>query len=200
MHYRKTILVLFLVLTFSSLAFAHCDTLGGPVVTAGRKALDTGNINLALIWVQPAAEPEIRAAFDHAQQVRALGGRAAELADRYFLETLVRVHRTGEGETYTGLKPAGATAPGIAAADAALTQGSPDLLVKDIAAKIASAVREKFSTAAAAKGFAPQDVNAGRQYVKAYVEYLHYVERLYATAEQPAESHGHAAEHGGGEF
>lgn len=200
MHHCKTILILLLVLTFSSLAFAHCDTMGGPVVTAGRKALDTGNINLALIWVQPAAEPEIRAAFDHAQQVRALGGRAAELADRYFLETLVRVHRTGEGESYTGLKPADAVEPGIAAADAALAQGSPESLVKDISAKIASALREKFSTAAAAKGFAAQDVNAGREYVKAYVEYLHYVERLYATAEQGPQSHGHQAEHSGGEL
>jgi hypothetical protein len=44
-------------------AAAHCDGLDGPVVTAARKALATGNVNLVLIWVQKANEPEIKAAF-----------------------------------------------------------------------------------------------------------------------------------------
>ena len=52
-------------------ARAHCDGLDGPVVMAARKALETGNVNLVLIWVQKASEPEIRTAFevgsDHAK-------------------------------------------------------------------------------------------------------------------------------------
>lgn len=35
--------------TSPSPVFAHCDTLDGPVVSAARKALDTGNINYALV-------------------------------------------------------------------------------------------------------------------------------------------------------
>ena len=35
-----------------SSALAHCDTLAGPVVGAARKALDSGNVNLILVWVQ----------------------------------------------------------------------------------------------------------------------------------------------------
>jgi Family of unknown function (DUF6448) len=30
-----------------------------------------------------------------------------EVADRYFFETVVRVHRAAEGASFTGLKPAG---------------------------------------------------------------------------------------------
>ena len=42
--------------------------------------------------------------------------------------------------------------------------------------------------------------DAGREYVKAYVEYIHYVEQIYATASGPAGEHAHqsdtAAAHG----
>ena len=46
----------------------------------------------------------------------------------------------------------------------------------------------------AVRGFAPADVEAGRAYVAAYVDYVHFVERMYEAAEAPA--HQHAAEHG----
>jgi hypothetical protein len=38
----------------------------------------------------------------------------------------------------------------------------------------------------------PGDVLAGRAYVKTYVEFIHYVERLYEAITTPA--HGHVAE------
>lgn len=77
--------------------FAHCDTLDGPVVAAARKALDSGNVNLILVWVQKKDEGEIRNMFQKAVAVRKAGGQAKELADMYFFETLVRIHRAGEG-------------------------------------------------------------------------------------------------------
>jgi hypothetical protein len=39
---------------------AHCDGLDGPVVPAARKALETGDVNLVLIWVQKSDEAEIK--------------------------------------------------------------------------------------------------------------------------------------------
>jgi hypothetical protein len=42
-------------------AVAHCDTPDGLVVAAARKALDTGNVNLVLIWVQKRDEAETSA-------------------------------------------------------------------------------------------------------------------------------------------
>jgi len=110
--------VLAVALAWSASASAHCDTLDGPVVSAARKALDSGNVNLVLVWVQKDDDAELRDAFQRARNVRKAGGEAKELADLYFFETLVRVHRAGEGAAYTGLKPAGAIEPPVAAAPA----------------------------------------------------------------------------------
>jgi hypothetical protein len=88
-------------------AGAHCDTLDGPVVVDARAALAAGDVTEVLKWVQAGDEPEIRAAFDRTLAVRAAGGAALELADTWFFETLVRVHRAGEGAPYTA-SPAGA--------------------------------------------------------------------------------------------
>ena len=88
-------------------AGAHCDTLDGPVVTAAKEALDTGDANPVLIWVQEKDEAQIREAFNKTLSVRKLSPETKDLADMYFFETLVRVHRAGEGASYTGLKPAG---------------------------------------------------------------------------------------------
>ena len=86
---------------------AHCDTLDGPVVIKAKEALEKRNVDLVLPWVSADKEGEVRKAFDLAVAVRGKGPKEKELADTYFFETLVRVHREGEGAPYTGLKPAG---------------------------------------------------------------------------------------------
>ena len=173
-------------------AAAHCDTLDGPVVVDARAALAKGDVTPVLKWVRPAAEAEIRTAFSHALSVRALSPAAAELADTYFFERLVRVHRGGEGAPYTGLKPAGEVEPGIAAADRALQSGSADALVKAMSAHVAEGVAGRYARAAAAMKHADHTVEAGRAYVEAYVDFIHYVERVHAAAVGPATAHGDA--------
>ena len=70
------------LLSFGAIsAFAHCDTLDGPVVAAARQALASNNVNLVLIWVQKADEPEIRKAFEKTIAVRKLNAEARDLAD-----------------------------------------------------------------------------------------------------------------------
>lgn len=162
---------------------AHCDTLDGPVVLAGRKALDTGNINPALVWLKPDTEKEIRDMFAKALAVRKAGGAARELADMYFFETLVRVHRAGEGAPYTGLKPAGQIEPPVAAADQALASGKLDNVAKLVSSHIEEGLHKHFEQVVARKKYDPNDVEAGRAFANAYVEYVHYVERLYNAAE-----------------
>ena len=110
-------------------AFAHCDGLDGPVVKAAQLALETRNPALALIWVQEKDEREIQNAFEQTLAVRELSSQAKELADRFFFETLVRVHRAGEGAPFTGLKPAGRDLGAIPAADEAVRLGSVELPV-----------------------------------------------------------------------
>ena len=53
-------------------------------------------LDLVLIRVQNKDEGEIKKAFDRARAVRKLNPQAKELADMYFFETLVRIHRAGE--------------------------------------------------------------------------------------------------------
>jgi hypothetical protein len=179
-----------LTLLIPTRALAHCDGLDGPVVKAAQESLETGNPALVLMWVQAEDEAEIRAAFERTLVVRALSPEAKELADRFFFETLVRVHRAGEGAPYTGLKPAGRDlGPAIPAADRALEEGSVEPLVRLLATTMQEGLREHFNEAAGARGFKAGDVAAGREYVKAYVEFIHYVERLYEASATGA--HGH---------
>lgn len=171
-------------------AAAHCDGLDGPVVRAAQMALDTRHPAPVLVWVQAKDEPEIRTAFEQALAVRALSPQAKELADRFFFETVVRVHRAGEGASYTGLKPAGRDlGPAIPAADKALEEGSAEPLLRLITQTMEERLRGHFNTVVAATGFKPSDTAAGRKYVEAYVEFIHYAERLYEAS--TTEAHGH---------
>ena len=173
-------------------ASAHCDTLDGPVVSAARKALDTGEINLVLAWTQKGDEKEIRKVFDKARAVRKAGGQAKELADAYFFETLVRVHRAGEGASYTGLKPAGEIEPSIAAADRAVTSGKLEPVADMLTQRTHAGLHQQFERVMATRSYEPKDVDAARKHVGAYVQYVHYVEGLYNAAGATAGEHAHA--------
>ena len=171
-------------------ALAHCDALDGPVVKAAQRALETRNPALVLIWVQEKDEPEIRNVFEQTLAVRALNAQARELADRFFFETLVRVHRAGEGAPFTGLKPAGLDlGPAIPAADEAVRVGSVERVHRLLTEAIQARLREQFGDVMATKTFTSDDIAAGRAYIKAYVEFIHLVERLYDSAMKAP--HGH---------
>ena len=182
-----------LTLAWAGPAAAHCDTLDGPVVGAARKALDSGNVNLVLVWVQKQDEADIRNAFQRARNVRKGGGEAKELADLYFFETLVRVHRAGEGAPYTGLKPAGTVEPAVAAADKAILTGKLQPLGKRIVERMEKGLHGHFDAVVAKRKYRPDDVEAGRAYSSAYVEFVHYAERLYDAAEALAPEHAASA-------
>ncbi|MBE0604597.1 MAG: hypothetical protein IH611_13355 [Deltaproteobacteria bacterium] len=183
-------MVAILVLATAGNAFAHCDGLDGPVVSLARQALDKGDVKIILPWVAAEKEAEIRKAFDLAVAVRGKGAKEKELADTYFFETLVRVHRAGEGAPYTGLKPAGRDlGPAIPAADKALETGNPQELLKLIDEKSHDGIHKYFVEAREKKARSGDGVEAGRAYVNAYVPYLHFVERLYEAAATPI-AHG----------
>lgn len=85
----------------------HCDSKDGPVVRAAALAIATGSVDKVLPYVPAEGEAEVRAAYEKTMAARACGDRAAEVADERFFETVVRIHRAGEGAAFTGLKPAG---------------------------------------------------------------------------------------------
>ena len=175
-------LALAMIATGASEARAHCDAMDGPVVAAAKRALEQGVVQHALIWVLPAQEAEVRHAFDITRKVWLLGGDARRVAEHHFFETVVRLHRQGEGEPYTGLKPAGHIDPAIAAADKALASGSVMELERLVMHAVRDGLRERFERALAAKKFGEQDVAAGRAYVAAYVPLIHFVEQVHAIA------------------
>ena len=144
-------LALSAALGWSSPALAHCDTLDGPVVAAARTALETGNVKPVLVWVQESDEADIRRAFDRARAVRMAGGDSKELADSYFFETLVRIHRAGEGAAYTGLKPSGQIEAAVAAADKAIETGELQPLARLVRGRIENGLHSHFDSVLAKK-------------------------------------------------
>ena len=179
-------------------AKAHCDGMDGPVVKAAQKALANGDVNLVLIWVKKEYEEEIRQAFDHTLAVRKLSREAQELADRYFFETLVRLHRAGEGAPYTGLKPAGRDlGRAIPLADQTLTSGNLDPLVKFLNEEMRQGLSSRFTQAIKARKYASSDVEAGREYVRTYVIFMHFVERAHEATSQQSVGHFPEGHHTG---
>jgi len=181
-------------------AAAHCDSLDGPVIIAARGALESGRPDGVLAWVQPADEASIREAFARTLEVRKLGPKAAELADTWFFETLVRVHRAGEGAPYTGLKPAGSAEEIVKKLDAAVEKGDIGELAAMIAGHAEHSIHEKFEKLTGLRKTAGQSVEKGREYVAAYVEFMHYVEGVknavhggghHAAAEEKPAAHKH---------
>ena len=177
-------------------AVAHCDGLDGPVVKAAQRALESRDPAPVLIWVQEKDEGEIQTAFEQTLAVRELSPQAKDLADRFFFETLVRVHRAGEGAPFTGLKPAGRDlGPAIPAADEAVRVGSAEPVRQLLTDAMQQRLREEFSQVIAARTFKADDLAAGRAYIKAYVEFIHFVARLYDSTMQAA--HGHVDDRAG---
>ena len=191
-----SVLVAIVMLGFGiSLAIAHCDTMDGPVVAAARKALENKDITPVLRWISTDDEKEIREVFQKTVAVRGKGDEARQLADMYFFETLVRIHRAGEGEPYTGLRPTGTEIePPIRAVDKALESGSAEKVSKLVTDAVRKGIEQRFAHAKETRAHADESVEAGRKAVAAYVEFTHYVERLYLDAESIA--HAHHAGHG----
>ena len=169
---------------------AHCDTMDGPVVKDARAALERGDVTPALKWVGKDQEATVRQAFQKTLVVRAKGPEALELADLYFFETLVRLHREGEGAAYTGLKPAGTPMePGVAESDKALDSGRAEELIKGATDAVAAGIRQRYTEAAEARKHAGESVEAGRKYVAAYVGFVHYVEHIFESAKGGVQGH-----------
>lgn len=191
---KARVLIGLAVLVLSALeappALAHCDSLDGPVIRDARAALESRDVTPVLKWVAPGEEAGIREAFARTLSVRGLGPEARSLADHYFFETLVRIHRQGEGAPYAGLKTAGSPLePGIAEADAALEAGTVDALVGVATADVTNGLRTRHARALETRAHARESVARGREYVAAYVDFIHYAERLLRDARGDAEGH-----------
>jgi len=159
----------------------HCDTRDGPVITAARSALDTGNVNLVLIWVPNSAEEELKDAFEKTRRVREASRQAQELADEWFFENAVRLHRAGEGAPYSGLKPAGLDwGPVVPRAEKAIETDDSTEAIYYVLRTIEEDLQRRFTRVASTKNYDVNNVRSGREYVHAYIDFVVYAHHLYA--------------------
>lgn len=170
----------------------HCDTMDGPVVKAARLALEKGNVNLVLPWVQKESEGELRKAFDRAMEARNFGNIPAvtQLIDLWFYETAVRLHRQGEGQPYSGLKPTGLDeGPVVPMADRAIETGDAKETIGFLTDVVKEELTKRFAKAMSRKEYDVNDVDAARQYVQAVLGFVLYSHHLYEYVKSGGE-HG----------
>jgi hypothetical protein len=165
----------------------HCDTLDGPVVNAARRSLDAGNAEEALAYAPESAEPEIREAFALASNVRSLGKDAKKLADLSFFETVVRLHRAGEGAPYDGLKPAGLdTGPVIPLAERAIESGDAGELRSLLSDTVQDQVARRLARVQELARERDHDLAHKRAWVSAMLDLQVWSHHLYGAMLAPA--------------
>lgn len=195
----RVLLLTALFLTLGGSVHAHCDALDGPVVVDARRALASGEVGPVLKWIQPRHEGETRRSFQETLRVRQLGEGARALADRSFFETLVRLHRAGEGAPYTGLKPAGhEVGAAVTAADRALESGSLQELDHLLLLALRRGLTERLRRTRELRHHADQGPEEGRRYVASYVDFVHYVKGVYGVVEAVDHGRGEHAAHAEG--
>ena len=172
-------------------AQAHCDSVDGPVVGAARQALEKGDVNLVLPYIKPEAEPELTGAFNQTVAVRKLGGQAQQVSDRYFFETTVRLHRLGEGASYTGLKDKVEISPALEAAEKSLETNDSRDAYWAVRSAVWDGVQGKWDAVVKARATAAKEgtVEANREKVEAELAFEKYVDELYKVATTTTVSH-----------
>jgi hypothetical protein len=161
-------------------AEAHCDSMSGPVVTAAEAALEANDVGLILPYVKADAEAELTTAFEQTMAARALGGDAQTVADRYFFETAVRLHRSGEGAPYTGLKETAEHDPALEAAEGALGDGALTDVYDALDQSIQAGVEERYQAVLDAREHEAQEgtLEATRARVEAELQFETYVHSI----------------------
>jgi len=171
------LIILSLLILSTNVTFAHCDTMDGPVIKDAKIAIEKNNINYIFKWIQPQDENELKNAFLLAMKVRILNADAMILADTYLFETLVRLHRSGEGVPFIGVKPSGSPIDEkILAADKSIELGNLSPLDGHVRNELIPELEKRFNKVMSLKEYDVNNITAGRAYVEAYVQFFKFAE------------------------
>src|SRR5690554_6009679 len=124
--------VIFLSFVSPQIASAHCDSYDGPVIKDAMKAFEQQNVELVLKWVEPKYDKIITEKFNQTLKLTGSNEEVNKIIRTHFLETLVRLHREGEGTSFTGLKPVGSMTPMVEMADNSLDKNDIDYVVEAV--------------------------------------------------------------------
>ena len=167
-----------MILAFSMPANAHCDSYDGPVIQDALKALDKEEVTFAMKWIDKDHEAEITSLFNKTLRLKKEDAEVYSIVEKHFLETLVRLHREGEGALFTGLKPTGSTTPMIRMADKSIEDKNVDKLLTNLHNHLQKVITEKYEKVMALSKVKDHSIAEGRAYVAAYVDYTHTLEAI----------------------
>lgn len=187
----RLIMLVTLFMAFGSVsAFAHCDSYDGPTIKDAQKALESNNVSLVLKWITPEQEKEVIPLFNKTYSLKSGDKEVYSIVEKYFFETLVRLHRETEGAPFTGLKAAGTTKPIVQMSDQAIANNNIDDLLGKLNKHIGKAIKEKYDKVARLNKIKNDSPEKGREYVEAYVDYTHTIEAIHDIVDQTS---GHSA-------
>lgn len=170
----------------------HCDSLDGPVVTAARLALEAADVTLVLPFVPEDGEEEVRTVFAAVLPARTQGPEARDIADRLFFETVVRIHRAGEGAPFTGLKPAGLdVGPVIPLAETAITTGDPGPVADYLTATLRGQLDDRLDVVNALAMAKDRSVADARAWVEAMLGFEVYSHQVLKAITNPVHGEAH---------
>lgn len=191
--------ILFLFFLSTDVTFAHCDTMDGPLIKDAMKAIGQNNVNYVLKWVSSENDAEIKNVYNLMMKVRELSPEARELAEKYFFETLVRIHRSGEGVPYTGVKQSGTPIDErVLAADKSIEIGNLSPLRDMVSKDKLPELTVRFEKVMSLKNYDVNNVESGREYIEAYVQFFKFAEgeeELHAAGKHGSDGHTSAAGH-----
>lgn len=165
----------------------HCDSLDGPVVAAARQALEAQDVEVVLPYVYAGGESEVRTMFDTVLPVRSQSPEARAVADRLFFETVVRVHRAGEGAPYTGIKPAGLSVGRvIPLAEHSIESGSSEALVGFLNDVLRDEFTSRLEHVKLLDAMKHLSLDFARRHVEAMLGFEVYAHHVYQALSAPA--------------
>ena len=111
------------------------------------------------------------------------------MADLAFFETVVRIHRAGEGAPYTGLKPAGlSVGPVIPLAERSIEEHSVEILAEFLTADLRNELSSRLEVVEQLAARRGQSLPDERRYTEAMLGFEVYTHHLYQALHAP----GHA--------
>ncbi|HLU90254.1 MAG TPA: DUF6448 family protein, partial [Cyclobacteriaceae bacterium] len=170
---KAAVLLAAMMLAFTVPTYAHCDSYDGPVIQDAYKALDQEDVSYVMKWIFEDQEAEITSLFNKTVNLKQGDAEVYGIVEKHFLETLVRLHRETEGAPYTGLKPAGSTAPIVQMADNSIENLEVKTLLTNLGNHIQAVITDKYNKVAELSTVKDNSVAEGRAYVVAYVDYTH---------------------------